>query len=315
MKKVALWGVWHVHAGHFVDMASRYGEVVGVWEDNREWQDEFSRKHNLYAYSSLEEMLESDVEGVIVCTETSRHKEVILKLIEAGKHIFTEKVLAITDEDALEIAEAVKKSGLLFAICFPNIAYGFTQTIKAEILDKGLLGKVNSVRFRYSHTAASEDELPPHFYDRETAGGGSVIDHGVHGLSVIYHLFGLPARYKAMLSVSTTNKGSLEKNKDMVEDNSIAVMAYDDGLIAVNECSSVTSGPLTIEICGETGRCLFTCDKLTMKLEGQDEVVVEESTRMFHPLKQFMLEDIDPAFSVDTGVAVTYMVNRLYENQ
>ncbi|MBR4880312.1 MAG: Gfo/Idh/MocA family oxidoreductase [Clostridia bacterium] len=314
MKKVALWGVWHVHAGHFVDMASRYGEVVGVWEDNREWQAEFCRKHNLYAYSSLDEMLTSDVEGVIVCTETSRHKEVILKLIEAGKHIFTEKVLAITDEDANEIARAVKASGLLFAICFPNIAYSFTQTIKEEILKKGELGKINSVRFRYSHTAASEDELPPHFYDRETAGGGALIDHGVHGLSVIYHLFGLPARYKSMISVSTANKDSLTKNKDMVEDNSFALMGYDNGLIAMNECSSVASVPLTIEISGEKGSCRFTCDRLTKNIDSI-ETEVEQTKYMFHPLKQFMLEDIDPAFGVDTGVAVTYMVNRLYENQ
>ncbi len=314
MKKVALWGVWHVHARHFVDVASRYGEVVGVWEDNREWQAEFCRKHNLYAYSSLEEMLSSDVEGVIVCTETSRHKEVILKLIEAGKHIFTEKVLAITDEDALEIAEAVKKSGLLFAICFPNIAYGFTQTIKAEILDKGELGKINSVRFKYSHTAASEDELPPHFYDRKTAGGGSLIDHGVHGLSVIYHLFGLPTRYKSMISVATENEGSLVKNKDRVEDNSFALMGYDNGLIALNECSSVATVPLTIEISGEKGSCRFTCDRITKNINGE-ETVVKETKRLFHPLKQFMLEYIDPAFGVDTGVAVTYMVNRLYENQ
>ena len=57
MKKLALWGVWHVHAGHFVEMAQRYCDVAGVWEDNREWQTEFCLKHNLYAFNSLDEML------------------------------------------------------------------------------------------------------------------------------------------------------------------------------------------------------------------------------------------------------------------
>ena len=314
MKKLALWGLWHVHAEHYVQLASKYAEVTGVWEENKVWQSDFCQKHGLYAYSSLEEMLSSDVEGVIVCTETSKHKEVICTIAKAGKHVFTEKVLAITDEDAKEIADTVKSSGILFAISFPNIAYGFTQTAK-ELIASGELGKINSVRFKYSHSGSSADWLPEHFYDRDTCGGGCLIDHGVHGLSVIYHLCGIPERFKSMLTVSTSNENAAAKNRDNVEDCSVALMSYSDGCIAISECSSVTFAPVTLEINGENGMYFFSCDTMRKKTRDTDFEVIKETKSLPHPLKQFIDEDIDPAFGVDTGVAVTYMVNRLYENK
>ena len=106
--KIALCGLWHVHAGGYYRTAKEYGEVIGVWDENPEWRKDFAEKNSLYEFKSFEELLESDAEGVIVCSATNIHTEVITKLAEAKKDIFTEKVLALTNEDCDKIEKAIE---------------------------------------------------------------------------------------------------------------------------------------------------------------------------------------------------------------
>lgn len=316
MKKLALWGLWHVHAGHLATLAQKYSELIGVWDENREKLEEFCEKYDLYAFSSLEEMLFSEAEGIIVCTATSNHKETIITLANAGKHIFTEKVLAITDEDCNEIEKAVKENSVKFAICLPNVFYSGTRTIK-EIVDSGEIGKVNCIRFKYSHTATSDDTMTDHFYSKAECGGGALIDHGAHGIHMIYFFKGIPTEFKSILTIATENEGAERKNKDRVEDSSVSVMSYPDGCIAINESSSVTHGPMTLEVNGEKGMLLWTCDKVIKRSpKTNDEFTeIEQIPGMPHPLKQFVMEDIDPACGIEAAKAVSFMINRLYENQ
>ena len=94
--KVAILGTWHVHAPQYTDLAQRLGEVVGVYEENAAWRAEFAKSFNIPEFSSVEELLRSDCEGVIVCAATNKHTEYIIAAANAGKHIFTEMVLALT---------------------------------------------------------------------------------------------------------------------------------------------------------------------------------------------------------------------------
>ncbi|MBR4336179.1 MAG: Gfo/Idh/MocA family oxidoreductase, partial [Clostridia bacterium] len=111
-RKLALWGAWHVHAEKYLSAAAEAGAtVVGIWDEDPERRDKIAAKCSLPAFASEEELLASGADGVIVCTATSDHPRVLTKLAEAGKDVFTEKVLATTDEDAEKIAAAVKKTG------------------------------------------------------------------------------------------------------------------------------------------------------------------------------------------------------------
>ena len=69
--KVALCGTWHVHAKQSVEAAKKNGgTVVGVYEENADWRRAFCEKQELHEFSSFEELLQSDAEGVIICTAT-----------------------------------------------------------------------------------------------------------------------------------------------------------------------------------------------------------------------------------------------------
>ena len=94
--KVAVCGVWHVHAGEYTQRAMELGQVVGFWEPNDAHAEDFLKVFDLPRFSSFEELLASDAEGVIVCTATSEHPDLMVRIADAGKHIFTEKALAPT---------------------------------------------------------------------------------------------------------------------------------------------------------------------------------------------------------------------------
>ena len=108
-------------------------------------------------------MLQSDAEGVIVCTATDEHVDVMVKLANAGKHIFTEKVMALSDEGAAEIEAAVKRNGVNFVISLPW-KYRAPQIAIHNVAKSGELGKLNYLRFRNCHSGALDNWLPAHFY-------------------------------------------------------------------------------------------------------------------------------------------------------
>ena len=145
--KVAICGVWHVHAKDYTKKAMEYGEVIGVYDNNAEWKNSFAEKFGIPTFDSLEELLASDAEGVIVNTATDAHADVMVKIAESGKHIFTEKVLALTEEDCIRVEEAVNKAGVRFVISLVQKYTAVHLTVK-DLIDRGELGKINYLRFR-----------------------------------------------------------------------------------------------------------------------------------------------------------------------
>ena len=97
--KIALCGLWHVHAEGYYQTAAKYADVIGVYEPNPEWREAFCSKYGVHPFTTFEELLGSGADAVLVCTATDQHADVIVRLAEAGMDIFTEKVLALTSAD------------------------------------------------------------------------------------------------------------------------------------------------------------------------------------------------------------------------
>ena len=93
--KIAVCGVWHVHAGDYTEKAKLSAEVIGVYDEDPERRRDFADKHGLKEFDSFQQLLDSEAEGVIVCSSTESHTGVITAVAKAKKHIFTEKVLAL----------------------------------------------------------------------------------------------------------------------------------------------------------------------------------------------------------------------------
>lgn len=308
--KIALYGLWHVHAPQYYKTACAYGEVIGVYDSNPAWLSDFCQKNSLRAFTSAEELLQSDADVVIVCTATDVHADVMVSVADAGKDIFTEKVLALTKTDSLRVAEAVKRNGVRFCISYPWLFRGAIRTVKA-VADSGELGKLNYFRFRNCHNGSTGGWLPTHFYDAKECGGGAMIDLGAHGMYLADWFLGLPKTYSSTFTLACP----IEKNRDGLEDNAITVMGYKDGSIAVNETGFVTVGcPETLEVGGETGYVF--CDRTRVVKRtvatGRNAVEVDLLPDLPSPLDQFLQGKDPEGCGINEAIRLTEMMEGAY---
>ena len=104
--RVAMLGFWHVHAKDYAAEAQVNPdvEIVAAWDEDPERGEAAAADLGVPFYTDLAELLaRPDVDGVIVTTRTTAHRDVIIAAAEAGKHVYPEKVLALTPTEGREI--------------------------------------------------------------------------------------------------------------------------------------------------------------------------------------------------------------------
>ncbi len=308
--KTAILGVWHVHTEDYLKTAMKYGEVVGVYDENESKRKEFCEKWGLKEFECLEELLQSSAEGVIVCSSTNLHTNYIIKAAQAKKHIFTEKVLTINPEDSQKIKEEIENNKVNFVISMVKKYNAPVRTVK-KITDSGELGKINYFRYRNCHGGSIDGWLPAHFYSKEQCGGGAMMDLGAHGMYLAYWFLGMPEIFSSAFTIACENP----KNKDNVEDNAVTMMSYTDGAIALNETGFVSKCcPAVLEIGGENGYVKMVDNKvMKATLKTQEEWVdVPLEEELPSPLVQFLTNKADGDCGIDDAVALTVMMDKAY---
>jgi predicted dehydrogenase len=265
---------WHVHAKDYARLAVEHPgtEIVAVWDEVPERGRQKAEEYGIKFYEDLHELLaKPDIDGVIVDTPTNRHRDVIIAAAEAGKHIFTEKVIATTTKECKEILAAVEAAGVKLTVSLPRLYMGFTQAAQSFI-QEGLLGTITTVRIRLAHNGALRTEkhpngsLPSHFFNLEECGGGALMDLGCHPMYLTRLFLGLPESVSASFGYITERE---------VEDSAVAILRYPNGAIGIVEAGFVNSySQFDIEVQGTKGSLMYTRtdDKLLIrsaKLEGE----------------------------------------------
>jgi 1,5-anhydro-D-fructose reductase (1,5-anhydro-D-mannitol-forming) len=274
MLKLALLGFWHVHAGDYYNDAVAHPdtEVVMAWDDNLERGRTRAAAFNqhLRFVEKLEDALTSDIDGVIVTSSTNIHPRVLIAAANAGKHIFTEKVVAATLRDTNAIVKAASKNKIKLTVSLPRLNAGYTQAIQ-KVIKEGTLGELTQARVRLSHNGALPNEqtqngwLPEHFYSAEEALGGAMIDLGCHPMYLTRLFLGMP-------EAVSSNYGYVTKRE--VEDNAVVTLHYSNGAIGVVEAGFVNKhSPFAIEVHGTAGSLLYSThdNKLLLRAGASDK--------------------------------------------
>lgn len=253
---------WHVHAWDYTKQAQEHDDtdIVAVWDEDPARGKKAAEKLQVPFYDNLDDMLaQKDIDAVIVDAPTNRHREVMVAAAKAGKHIFTEKVVAPTLTETNEIVSEAEKQGVKLTVSLPRLNDGYTLAVQ-DVLKQGLLGKITYVRVRLSHGGALAGWLPDHFYNLEQCGGGALIDLGCHPMYLTRLFLG-----EDVTGVSA-NFGYITGKE--VEDNAVATLQTASGAIGVVEAGFANShSPFTIEIHGTEGTLLFGTpeEKLLLK--------------------------------------------------
>ena len=173
-------------------------EVVAIASRTEEHAKAASEKFHVpkvYAgNNSWEEMIdEQELDIISICTPNYLHAPIVLKAVEKNVHILCEKPIAISREELNHLESALAPKGLIFFTSFQK-RYNHVFRLIKRVLDENILGKITSVRYFFSHygpykswKALSEEKW---FFDSKKAGGGVLLDLGVHCIDMLRYLFG-----------------------------------------------------------------------------------------------------------------------------
>ena len=251
MLQIAMLSFAHVHARGYAQHIVQHPEahIACVWDD-LEARGQAAADALAVPYDDdLERVLgRSDIDAVVVNAPTNRHRDVLLAAVAQGKHIFTEKALTVTLEDAEAVTRAVQASDVKFMISLPSRTRPETLFAR-QALDKGWLGDVTLMRARIAHSAALDRWFKAGtawFGDAVQAGGGSLFDLGCHTADVMRWFLGPPAHVSARIQ-------NFAQAYD-IDDQAVAVVEFAAGALGILDVSWVQrAGPNRVEIFGTEG--------------------------------------------------------------
>ena len=162
-------------------------EVVSCADLIHERAEQKAEEYNIKACSVEELLSDPEIEIVINLTIPKAHAEVCLAALEAGKHVYVEKPLAITREDGKKILETAKEKGLLVGGAPDTFLGAGLQTCR-KLIEDGWIGQpIGATAFMVNHGHESWHPDPEFYYK---VGGGPMFDMGPYYLTALISLMG-----------------------------------------------------------------------------------------------------------------------------
>ncbi len=149
-----------------------------------------ARRHHARPLQDWRGLLSAeDVDAVVVATPPRDHAAITVAALEAGKHVFCEKPLALDDRGAADVADAVSRTGRVLVV---DHVLRFNPILRALLrLTEDLLGPAR--RFCFENDASDEDLGPDHWFWDDARSGGIFVEHGVHFFDAAAMLLGRSA--------------------------------------------------------------------------------------------------------------------------
>ena len=138
-------------------------------------------------YTSDEMMADPEVDIVLILTNPASHYSLTMQALKAGKHVYCEKPLATSLEQANEIVEFAEKQGLFVGAAPDTFLSPEFQTVR-KLIDEGAIGKVINVTANYVGPGA--DLWHPNAGFLYKQGGGPALDMGPYFLTTLVSLLG-----------------------------------------------------------------------------------------------------------------------------
>ena len=179
-------------------------------------------KHGAKAVDTVEELLSSGVDGVVVAAATPAHAELTLAAVERGIPTFCEKPIASTAAESARVAEVILKSGVPVQVGYQR-RFDAAFAAAKRAVDDGSLGTLHTVR------STTMDPAPPPM-DYIAGSGGIFRDCAVHDFDILRWITGQNA-------VQVYATGSVQGDPRFAEfgdvDTAAAVITFDGGTLGV----------------------------------------------------------------------------------
>ena len=208
-------------------------EVVGISSLHNEHAKIKAEQYHIKFMTYEEMMNNSSIELVVSLTPVTAHYQILKDALNHNKHIYTEKVLCSSLEEALEIQELAKQNKLRVGVAPDTFLGAGIQTAK-KALEEGLIGEVTSVD-AIVNRCASFSYAPNRFNTQK--GGGIGFNIGIYFLNAILYLLGPVAKTSGFIlkagEQANSNPNSPYYNQKMFIDNEdlmVGSILFDSGV-------------------------------------------------------------------------------------
>ncbi len=261
---LAFVGCAHIHTPGFVDLLKKREDVrvKSVWDHDQARAAKRAKDLNAQVVSDPNQIWsDSEVAGVVICSETTRHRELVLAGAKAGKHMFVEKPLGVTAHESQEMASAIQKANLNFTTGYFMRTDPKHLFLKQEI-DKGNFGKITRVRGSNCHSGSLGGWFDTEWRwmaDPKIAGVGAFGDLGTHKLDILLWMFGDAKEVTAQVQTVTGRYGDCDETGE-------AMIRFENGIIGTLAAGWVdVEDPVQLLISGTEGHAVIVNDRLFYK--------------------------------------------------
>ncbi|WP_375451767.1 Gfo/Idh/MocA family protein [uncultured Devosia sp.] len=207
-----------------------------------------------------------EVDVVSITTPNAFHAEMAITALEAGKHVWCEKPMAVALADAERMAAAAQKSGKVAVLGYNYIQNPLVRHIET-LLAEGAIGTVNHVRVEMDEDFMADPEALFYWKSEASSGYGALDDFGVHPLSLLHHLFGPVSRVLANLSKPYADRRTQSGNRRAVETFDIASILFKigtgiSGVMALDRSAWGRKGRIALQIFGSKGTIVFDQERM-----------------------------------------------------
>ncbi|MEW5871957.1 MAG: Gfo/Idh/MocA family oxidoreductase [Chloroflexota bacterium] len=161
-------------------------DVVGCCDLNAAKAQEKAQKYGIQAISMEAILADASIEMVVNLTTPPAHYPVIRQLLEAGKHVYTEKVLSVELEHAAELLRIADQKGLYLGAA-PDTFLGSAIQTARYVVDSGLLGEISSC---YAVLTRDGELFSRAYPFTAQPGGGIGFDVGIYYLTALLSILG-----------------------------------------------------------------------------------------------------------------------------
>lgn len=300
---------------------------------DEKWVAESARKYGWESYETSWERLvgRDDIDIIDITSPSDTHKEVAVAAAKNGKHIFCEKPLALTTDDAREMLEAAERAGVKHQIGF-NYRFAPAVVLAKKFIDEGKIGTIRHVRASYLQDFIIDPDFPLVWrLQRKICGSGSLGDLGAHFIDLARYLCGDFKTVMGMQKTFITSRPIVQKMEGLsaqastdaprgtvdVDDGTVFVAEFENGALGTFEATRFAQGhknDLSIEINGDKGSIKFVFERMNeLQYYSADD---EPGTQGFRLIQAS--ESIHPYMTAwwPTGHVIGYehtFVHEIYE--
>ncbi|MFZ3215800.1 MAG: Gfo/Idh/MocA family oxidoreductase [Candidatus Acidiferrales bacterium] len=237
-------------------------KIVAGYSRSEEKRSTFAREVGIPAASDMKTLLSNpEIQGVILTVPNEQHLPVATEVAKAHKHVYTEKPIASTLADGLEIAALQEKYGITVTVGHSARLMAGIRLIKSMI-DSGELGRVGFIEANFSNERALELTPKTWRWYKDKAPGGPLSQLAIHQFDVVHYLGG-----EVIEASSVASK--LSPVGAEVDDQSMTLLKFADGKVAYVGSCWTSPGVFSVRVFGSKGLMHYEIDFETWDNPGR----------------------------------------------